>query len=363
MSAMSTTRSGKRRIWPDEEPEEIHEHDAPLPQTEEATQPSFSARSTPVPGPSSVPRQQYELHVRTNIRVPLVLRDEEALLSWIHADSSHALGYLAYVQQQRQVLTERVRELERTASSPVTQTSSGGGKRSAKLPDAPILDDGVNVKFTPWRRAVENKLMLNADHYPSERHRMAYVSTRCAGKAQAQLQPRLDPTASNRYKTAVEMLDHLQIIFKDPMERQIAKEFARLALESKTDEELQKGDLFEKLVPDLQTLTLSDAFNDRVTLKEFVDSCRRSALGLSRMQTSTQFRKPRPRPHVENDNKGSHDTVRTTTSGEQKQSLTYTERQTLTKEGKCPFVVSRDTSVGTARKAKMGIVERRRWRQ
>ncbi|KAJ5131424.1 uncharacterized protein N7515_007463 [Penicillium bovifimosum] len=99
-------------------------------------------------------------------------------------------------------------------------------------------------------------------------------------------------------------------------------EFTRLALESKTDEELQKGDLFEKLVPDLQTLTVSDAFNDRVTLEGFVDSCRRSALGLSRMQTSTRFRKSRSRPHAENDNKGSHNTIRTTTpSGEQKQSL------------------------------------------
>ncbi|KAJ5139278.1 uncharacterized protein N7515_004126 [Penicillium bovifimosum] len=205
---MSTTRPGKRRIRPDEEPEEIHEYDAPLPQTEEATSNvKFSRR-----------------------------------------------GYASWRE---------------TAFSPATQTSSGEGKRSAKLPDAPILDDGVSVKFTPWRRAVENKLMLNADHYPSERHRMAYVSTRCAGKAQAQLQPRLDPTVSNRYKTAVEMLDHLQIVFKDPMERQIAKgqyekskmkegessnlfygEFARLALESKTDEELQKGDLFEKLGSD-----------------------------------------------------------------------------------------------------------------
>ncbi|KAJ5124619.1 uncharacterized protein N7515_008450 [Penicillium bovifimosum] len=387
---MSTTRSGKRRIQPDEEPEETHEHGAPLPQTGEATQPSFSARSTPVPGPSSVPRQQYELHVRTQTKEPLIIRDEEALISWIHADSNHALAYLTFVQQQRQLLTERVRELERTASSPATQTSSGGGKRSAKVPDAPILDDGVSVKFTPWRRAVENKLMLNADHYPSERHRMAYVSTRCAGKAQAQLQPSLDPTVSNRYKTAVEMLDHLQIVFKDPMERQIAKgqyeklkmkegesfnlfygEFARLALESKTDEELQKGDLFEKLVPDLQTLTVSDAFNDRVTLEEFVDSCRRSALGLSCMQTTTRFRKSRSRPHTENDNKGSLNTFRTTTpSGEQKQSLTYAERQALMKEGKC-FVCrqqghlsrdcpeNKDGNGGEAKTAAVSATERR----
>ncbi|KAJ5120518.1 Gag/polymerase/env polyprotein [Penicillium bovifimosum] len=54
------------------------------------------------------------------------------------------------------------------------------------------------------------------------------------------------------------------------------------------------------------------------------------------MQTSTRFRKSRSRPHAENDNKGSHNTIRTTTpSGEQRQSLAYAERQALMKEGKC----------------------------
>ncbi|KAJ5138404.1 uncharacterized protein N7515_003252 [Penicillium bovifimosum] len=221
------------------------------------------------------------------------------------------------IQQQRATLTERgrdmdiaaasltkrLRETERAASSPAAQTSSGGEwKRSAKLPDAPLFDDGVSVKFTPWRRAVENKLMLNADHYPSERYGMAYVSTRCAGKAQAQPQPRLDPTVSNRYKTAVEMLDHLQIIFKDPMERLIAK-----------------GDLFEKLVPGLQTLTVSDAFNDPVTLEDFVASCRRSALGLSRLTNANLDSIQQVR--VENTRrKSSQSTSETTPSGEQKPS-------------------------------------------
>jgi hypothetical protein len=49
------------------------------------------------------------------------------------------------------------------------------------------MDDSAIVKFIPWRREVENKLLLNDDHYPTERHRMAYVSTRYTGKAQAQL--------------------------------------------------------------------------------------------------------------------------------------------------------------------------------
>ncbi|KAJ5124617.1 uncharacterized protein N7515_008442 [Penicillium bovifimosum] len=95
---------------------------------------------------------------------------------------------------------------------------------------------------------------------------------RCAGKARVQLQPRLEPDAKNRYKTAKEMLEHLQLVFKDPQQRRIAQreygelkmkanddfnsfyaEFSRLALESKRDEELQKDDLFERLPYRLQT--------------------------------------------------------------------------------------------------------------
>ncbi|KAF2183760.1 hypothetical protein K469DRAFT_710561, partial [Zopfia rhizophila CBS 207.26] len=36
-------------------------------------------------------------------------------------------------------------------------------KRSAKFPDPPILDDGVNPTFKNWNKQMKNKLRLNAD--------------------------------------------------------------------------------------------------------------------------------------------------------------------------------------------------------
>ncbi|KAJ5145488.1 uncharacterized protein N7515_000052 [Penicillium bovifimosum] len=172
------------------------------------------------------------------------------------------------------------------------------------------MDDGVSVKFTAWRREIESKLLLNEDYYPTERHRMAYVMNRCAGKAQAQLQPRLEPDAKNRYQTAKEMLEHLQLVFKDPQQRRIAQreygelkmkanddfnmfsaEFSRLTLESKGEEELQKDDLFERLPYRLQTLVAGEVYKDDVTMQDFVDSCRRGAITMTRMQPSNRFKK------------------------------------------------------------------------
>jgi hypothetical protein len=62
-------------------------------------------------------------------------------------------------------------------------------------------------------------------------------------------------------------------------------EFTRLALESKRDEDLQKEDLFEKLLYKLQMMMIEKVYDDNVSLDSFVDSCRRNAIGITRVQT------------------------------------------------------------------------------
>ncbi|KAF2177356.1 hypothetical protein K469DRAFT_720688, partial [Zopfia rhizophila CBS 207.26] len=54
--------------------------------------------------------------------------------------------------------------LHRTLGSVyATHLSVSQGKRSAKFPDPPILDDGVNPTFKNWNKQMRNKLRLNAD--------------------------------------------------------------------------------------------------------------------------------------------------------------------------------------------------------
>ncbi|KAJ5124627.1 uncharacterized protein N7515_008452 [Penicillium bovifimosum] len=104
-------------------------------------------------------------------------------------------------------------------------------------------------------------------------------------------------------------------------------EFSRLALESKRDEELQKDDLRWWL-----------EYKDEVTMEEFVDSCRRGAITVTRMQPPNRFKKSESSTHQAG-SKGSTSNTRTSTTPavnrRGKTNTTFAERQALLKEGKC----------------------------
>jgi hypothetical protein len=40
-------------------------------------------------------------------------------------------------------------------------------KRSAKIADPPLLTDGVEPTFANWKLQMQDKLKVNADHYPT----------------------------------------------------------------------------------------------------------------------------------------------------------------------------------------------------
>ncbi|KAJ6111290.1 hypothetical protein N7486_003525 [Penicillium sp. IBT 16267x] len=174
--------------------------------------------------------------------------------------------------------------------------------RSSKMPDASMLDDGKAVKFENWKREILNKLVLNGDHYPSERHRIAYVLSRCTGKAALHTMTRADDESTNRYRTYKEILDHLDTVFRDPQRRRVAQrefsllmmkpsedfnsfyaEFARLTLESHREESLLKEDLYDKVLYKLQTGIMKEAFDGTISLNMLVGVCRTVAIGISRL--------------------------------------------------------------------------------
>ncbi|KAJ5118154.1 uncharacterized protein N7515_010377 [Penicillium bovifimosum] len=406
------TRSQSQKRATARPEESTHDEDQYTPVRQARDEPLPSLRSTPAISPA--PQQsQTRLYLRNQDGKMIIIKDGETLLKWVQTEPTKALEYFAESQESRDYLreknrksVERIQELEEyveelekappseetervyhenntlrkevdflrsrlydarhaPTNTPDTHTSSSAGiQRSAKLPNATIMDDGESVKFVPWRREIENKLLLNADHYPTEKHRMAYVANRCAGKAQAQLQPRLEPDAKDQYRTAEEMLDHLQLVFRDPQQRRIAlreygelkmkanenfnmfyAEFSRLALESKRDEELQKDDLFEKIPYRLQMLVAGDVYKEEVSMQDFVDACRRGAITITRLQPppSNRFKK--------SESGGSHQTSsedsttsnarastsssRTMAANRGRTNTTYEERQALLKEGKC----------------------------
>lgn len=65
-------------------------------------------------------------------------------------------------------------------------------KRSAKIPDPPLLTDGVKPPINDWLSAIRTKLDANADHYETEKLRIAYVSIRVGDEAIPFIRERLD---------------------------------------------------------------------------------------------------------------------------------------------------------------------------
>ncbi|KAJ5275401.1 hypothetical protein N7505_003946 [Penicillium chrysogenum] len=81
--------------------------------------------------------------------------------------------------------------------------------KSTYLPDPERLDDGVNPSFESWLVDMRGKLMLNADHYPTERHKITYVASRTTGKAHMYLNASLSQDAVLPYTGAEDMFEDL----------------------------------------------------------------------------------------------------------------------------------------------------------
>lgn len=165
----------------------------------------------------------------------------------------------------------------------------GGSKKSTKMPDPLMFSDGKEVKFKDWKSEMKRKLLLNEDHYPTPAHQLAYVSSRCEGKALRHINPRMQEDAATAYQTIQYVFDHLQSVFHDPNHQQVARdeylalkidpkqdfgdflaEITYLAEESDQPTDLRKRDLYRKLPALLQNQVMIDAIRDSVSLDEFV---------------------------------------------------------------------------------------------
>ncbi|KAJ6115468.1 hypothetical protein N7486_001246 [Penicillium sp. IBT 16267x] len=223
-------------------------------------------------------------------------------------------------------------------------------RRSSKIPDALMLDDGKAVKFKNWKREISNKLVLNGDHYPSKRHRIAYVLSRYTGKAALHTMTRADDESTNRYRTYKEILDYLDTVFRDPQRRRVAQrefsllmmkpsedfnsfyaEFARLTLKSHREESLLKEDLYDKVLYKLQTGIMKEAFDDTISLNMLMGVCRTVAIGISRLQPLPPRKEKKASADI-TPKASSPYTPKNTTNWS---NTTKDERAALIKEGKC----------------------------
>ncbi|KAI2694757.1 transcriptional regulator family: Zinc finger, CCHC-type [Penicillium roqueforti] len=278
-------------------------------------------------------------------------------------ERNEAIAHLNLAQQERDRFAYRLLN-----NAPTTQqTSSNSGTpivearvKSAKMPDAPILKDGKEVRFETWETIIRQKLEANSDHYPLPVHRKIYVQSRCEGKAQLHIAPRMSATSSNPYLDAEDIIAHLRTVFANPNRKTEAytnyhklqmkprddftdflAEFMQLAEEAAVVEENRKRDLYLKLPYLLQTQVMWAVNQDLVSFDAFVQTCHSMAHEISLQQEKKTVNRARAAPAA--GGSGGTQTATTTYTPRIKKepsasyagNMTTTEREALMREGKC----------------------------
>jgi len=188
---------------------------------------------------------------------------------------------------------------------------SGRPKRSAKIPDPPILTDGKDPTFDSWKLQMRGKLRTNADHFPEEEDKMTYVFSRTGGNAQGHLEPRYEEESKDPFLTANDMIKLLASIYEDPHKVQNARldyrglimkstetfadfhtRFLHLAGQARIPEEDLRPDLFDKLTLELQR-TVLPVYSTLTTVKSLADECLSLDQGLRRLKARSDRLKAR----------------------------------------------------------------------
>ncbi|KAJ5290753.1 hypothetical protein N7478_000004 [Penicillium angulare] len=195
-----------------------------------------------------------------------------------------------------------------------TASSEPGSWHTKKVADPAMLSDGKEVRFEDWEDGILDKLELNADHYPTERHRMAYLRGRCEGKALQHINPRMNRTSATAYQNVRQVLDHLRGVFLDPNRAQLAASeyeilrmapaddfkdflalFSRLAEEARRPEEVRRRDLYSKLPTKIQNQVMMLLGRDG-SMDDFVRECQLAASFVSQQQKFQKIREKDTKP-------------------------------------------------------------------
>jgi hypothetical protein len=166
--------------------------------------------------------------------------------------------------------------------------TQGSRHRSAKIkdPDPLTMDDDLTLRV--WRGQMNRKLSGNADWFPTEDHRFAYVTGLVKGTALQHLQTYIDETNEDRFTTVQEVFEYLEDTFKDTMEIQkaeqsleqltmsgsdkyqdFASKFILYATQAKEPKSKWKKEFNRRLTYKLQTALARDYINSGIDFEAF----------------------------------------------------------------------------------------------
>ncbi|KGQ01369.1 hypothetical protein PAAG_11947 [Paracoccidioides lutzii Pb01] len=177
-----------------------------------------------------------------------IKEDRERVYREIANIMDEARGTLGRVRNERDEKQKQVDELDQQVDSLIEERNAlqlavnslalqarpaeaQKAQRSAKLGDPKHLTDGKEPIFESWLSRMRRKLAVNADHFPTEESRIAYVENRTEGEAARHLAPKMREDHPEKFETAEEVFEYLQGIYEDVNKLENAKvEYRRLVM-------------------------------------------------------------------------------------------------------------------------------------
>jgi Skp family chaperone for outer membrane proteins len=317
---------------------------------------------------------RYQRAAEQRNRARTALETSQAALNTSQAAEAEAVARAATVIAERDAATaERdaaiakqnemalkffdLQSIEAGRGTPIVEAAVP--RKSARMPDAPMFSDGKEVRYEAWATIVRQKLIANADHYPQPVHRMLYVQSRCEGKAQLHIAPRMDAASSRPYEDEEDILEHLKSVFANPNRKAEAysayhqltmkprdsfidflAEFLQLAEEACVVQENRKRDLYLKLPPLLQNQMMLAVNQSSVSFDAFTEQCQSISHEISLQLNRSSGRNKNPRGGASTAHAGSSTTTTSSTSrvkreGSTPARMSDTERNKLISEGRC----------------------------
>ena len=141
---------------------------------------------------------------------------ENNLMKCYNTIRDYKRKYLDVSQQQLNAPHPTVKQAESESFSLAEVLSATRKKdKITRISDPAMFTNDDDPTWDAWSNAMLNKLIVNADHYSTERSRIIYVVNRVGGKAAKIVALRRQPESSNLYLIVKDVMDDLADVYKD----------------------------------------------------------------------------------------------------------------------------------------------------
>jgi hypothetical protein len=148
------------------------------------------------------------------------------------SDSSSDGSFRSHRSRDPRVPHRRQSRSQRAHSHRYRSTTVQVEQRSKSAQEPEQLNDGTSPSYIAWKVLLLGKLEANADWWKTERARIHYVFGRTTGTAQKHLEPRIDPDGLDPWQSVNEILEHLDVCFRNHFEAEQAEnQFHRMRQE------------------------------------------------------------------------------------------------------------------------------------